>query len=51
MKYPVKMVSGVMIQIPSFVQIGSGIEKLIGGIHREKGYDICLLLFFSKQKK
>jgi hypothetical protein len=31
MKYSVEMSSGVMIYIPSFIKIGSGIEKLIGG--------------------
>jgi hypothetical protein len=33
MKYAVEMGSGVMIYIPSFVKIGSAIQKLIGGIH------------------
>jgi hypothetical protein len=31
MKYAVKIVSGVMIYIPSFMKIGSGIQTLIGG--------------------
>jgi hypothetical protein len=31
MKYAVEMGSGAMIYIPSFVMIGSGIQKLIGG--------------------
>jgi hypothetical protein len=30
MKYAVEMASGVMIYIPSFPKIGSGIHKLIG---------------------
>jgi hypothetical protein len=30
MKYPVEMGSGVMIYIPSFIKIGSGVQKLIG---------------------
>jgi hypothetical protein len=34
MKYAVKMGSGAMIYIPSFMKIGSGIQKLIGGIQR-----------------
>jgi hypothetical protein len=36
MKYCVEMGSGAMIYIPSFIKIGSGIQKLIGGeaIHR-----------------
>jgi hypothetical protein len=31
MKYTVGMSAGVMIYIPSFIKIGSGIQKLIGG--------------------
>jgi hypothetical protein len=31
MKYAVGMGSGAMMYIPSFIQIGSGIQKLIGG--------------------
>jgi hypothetical protein len=34
MKYAVKMGSGAMMYIPSFVKIGSGIQKLMLGIHR-----------------
>jgi hypothetical protein len=34
MKYAVEVGSGVMIYIPSFIKIGSGIQKLVGGIHR-----------------
>jgi hypothetical protein len=34
MNYAVEMGSGAMIYIPSFMKIGSGIQKLIGGIHR-----------------
>jgi hypothetical protein len=30
MKYAVEMGSGAMIHVPSFVKIGSGIQKLIG---------------------
>jgi hypothetical protein len=33
-KYAVEMGSGAMIYIPSVIKIGSGIQKLIGGIHR-----------------
>jgi hypothetical protein len=33
MKYVVEMGSGVIIYIPSFIKIGSGIQKLVGGIH------------------
>jgi hypothetical protein len=31
MKYAVEMGSGAMIYIPSFIKIGSGIQKLIRG--------------------
>jgi hypothetical protein len=31
MKYTVEMGSGAMIYIPSFIKIGSGIQKLIRG--------------------
>jgi hypothetical protein len=34
MKGAVEMGSGAMIYIPSFIKIGSGIQKLVGGIHR-----------------
>jgi hypothetical protein len=34
MKYAVEMSSGAMIYIPSVIKIGSGIPKLIRGIHR-----------------
>jgi hypothetical protein len=34
MKYVIEMVSGVMIYIPSFTKIGSGIRKLIGGFRK-----------------
>jgi hypothetical protein len=33
MKYAVEMGSGAMMYIPSFMKIGSGIQKLMGGIH------------------
>jgi hypothetical protein len=31
MKYAVEMGSGAMIYIPSFIKIGSGIQKLLRG--------------------
>jgi hypothetical protein len=34
MKYAIKMGSGAMIYKPSFIKIGSAIQKWIGGIHR-----------------
>jgi hypothetical protein len=32
--YAVEMRSGAMIYIPRFIKIGSGVQKLIGRIHR-----------------
>jgi hypothetical protein len=34
MKYAVEIGSGAVIYIPSFIKIGSCIQKLIRGIHR-----------------
>jgi hypothetical protein len=34
MKYVVKMGTGAMIYVPSFIKIGSDVQKLIGRIHR-----------------
>jgi hypothetical protein len=34
MKYAVEMGTGAMIYIPSFIKIGSCIQKLMGWIHR-----------------
>jgi hypothetical protein len=49
MKYAVEMGSGAMTYIPSFLKIGSGIQKLIGGYtDTQTGELISLLLFFSK---
>jgi hypothetical protein len=31
MKYAIKIGSGAMIYIPSFIKIGSAIQKLMGG--------------------
>jgi hypothetical protein len=45
MKYAVEVGSGAMLYIPSFIKIGSGIQKLIEGIHRQHG-DLSLILFF-----
>jgi hypothetical protein len=44
------MGSGAMICIPSFINIGSAIQTLIGGIHRQHG-DRISVLFFSKEGK
>jgi hypothetical protein len=35
MEYTAEMVSGGIIYIPSFIQIGSGIQILIVGIHTD----------------
>jgi hypothetical protein len=37
MKYTIQIGSGAMIYIPSFIMIGSGIQKLIMGIQRHNG--------------
>jgi hypothetical protein len=36
MKYAIELGSGAMIYIPSFIQIGSGIQKLMGAIQRHR---------------
>jgi hypothetical protein len=50
MKYTVEMGSGAMIYMPSFIKIGSAIQKLIGGgniqTQRQHGDHISLILFF-----
>jgi hypothetical protein len=48
MKYAVGMGSGVMIYIPSFVKIGSGIQKFMGGDANTDTNSkvISLVLFF-----
>jgi hypothetical protein len=46
MKYAVEIGSSAMIYIPSFIKIGSGIQKLIGGerfTDRQHGDRISLL--------
>jgi hypothetical protein len=44
MKYAVEMGSGAMIYIPSFIQTGSGIQKLVEGeIYRHHGDRMSLL--------
>jgi hypothetical protein len=47
------MGSGAMIYVPSFIKIGSGIQKLIVGdsqTHRQHGDLICLPVFFQNKK-
>jgi hypothetical protein len=45
MQCAVEMGSGAMIYMPSFIKIGSGTQKLIGGIDRQGEDRINLLLF------
>jgi hypothetical protein len=50
MMYVAEMGSGAMKFVPSYIKIGSGIQKLIGvgslQAHRRHGDLISLLLFF-----
>jgi hypothetical protein len=43
MKYAVEIGSGAMTYILSFINIGSGIQNVIGKIHRQHGDRIGLL--------
>jgi hypothetical protein len=49
MKYAVEMGSGAVIYVPTFIKIGSSIQKLIGGIHRQHGDRISLFYFFENK--
>jgi hypothetical protein len=40
MKYAVEMGSSVMIYIPSFIKIGSGIQEFIRGIYRHTDSEV-----------
>jgi hypothetical protein len=48
------MGSGAVIYVPSFIKIGSGIQKLIGGIHGHRQRQlrdlISLILFFQNKE-
>jgi hypothetical protein len=48
MKYALDMSSGAIIYMQIFINIGSVIQKLMGGIHRHRQHRdlISLLLFF-----
>jgi hypothetical protein len=52
MKYAVEIGSGAMIYIPSFINIGSGTQTLIGGIqiHRQHGDLTNLILSFQNKE-
>jgi hypothetical protein len=50
------MGSGTMIYVSSFIKIGSGIQRLIGGIHtgthaHRQQRDLISLLYFLKIRK
>jgi hypothetical protein len=46
MKYVIEMGSGAMIHIPSFIKIGSGIQKLKReGAHRQ--HDELIIFYFK----
>jgi hypothetical protein len=53
MKYAFEMGSGAMIYIPRFMNIGSGIQKLMGAgdtqTQRQDGDRISLLSFFQNK--
>jgi hypothetical protein len=54
-KYAAELGLRVMIYIPSFIQSGSGIQKLLGvdtytDTHIEQGGHISLLLFFFSKR-
>jgi hypothetical protein len=48
MKYAVEMGSGamIMIYIPSFIKIGSSVQKLIMGIHRHTDSMVISYAYF-----
>jgi hypothetical protein len=54
MKHTVKMGSGALVYIPSFIKIGSGLQTLLMGIHipahRQQSDLICLLLFLKNKE-
>jgi hypothetical protein len=54
MEYTIEMGSGGMIYIPSFIKIGSGIQKLVGtgdsNTHGQHGDRIRLLSFLRIRK-
>jgi hypothetical protein len=51
MKYAVVMGSGAVIYIPSFIKIGSGIQKLIRGIHRHRQHGDLKPTFIFQNKE
>jgi hypothetical protein len=53
MKYAVEMGTEAMIDIPSFIEVNSDIQKLIRGIHKHTGsmMIICIYFWFFKTRK
>jgi hypothetical protein len=51
MKYAIEMGSGVMIYLPSFVKIGSGIQKLTGDRETAWRSHKPSLFFFFQNKE
>jgi hypothetical protein len=48
------MGSGAVINVPSFIKIGSGVQELIGGIHRHthrQQRDLISLLYFFQNNE
>jgi hypothetical protein len=46
MMYAVEMGSGAIIYIPSFINIGSGMEKLLGAGYAYRNTDISVIFLF-----
>jgi hypothetical protein len=54
MNYAVETGSGAMIYIPSLIKIGSGIQKLIRGIHTEtalRSHKPTFIFYFLQNKE
>jgi hypothetical protein len=50
MKYAVEMGPSAMIYVPSFIKIGSAVQKLTGGIHRHTEIAYAYFYFFKIRK-
>jgi hypothetical protein len=50
LNYAVEMGSDAVIYVPSFIKIGSGVQKLIGNTHGQQ-HDLISLLYFYKIRK
>jgi hypothetical protein len=50
MKYTIEMGSGAMIYIPSFIKIGSRLNRGDTEIHKQDGDRISPLLFFPNKE-